>query len=957
MAQFSDFISRIFNNDRTQGLSGGGQSVVAPDAASAFYAARLQKHKTDADLVAEPDHLWSTSANGGRGVGLRAHITGERGDGIARFTDVLIVINQADARRAAALTGTPWTERAAAALDGHFQHYCAKDRYALRYATRPLRYWILADGGSDMLHQTYGLEAGEFLTGLVPNLYVGPGPHSQPAIAVHLNVPGAWQGYREVGRLYNDQMLFTLGRHWLDNFHHPGLCEPGLYRLQQYPDGSLVHMINPELQHRYTVRSDTVEGGANVLTIQTTAGEAVAYLVLAVVDPAAADASAPRPTRTIVPEALESRILTLQERGALLQRVHFSKYMLGYDVHIGSGGIVATQMADPRASLQVREDSVSLIAHGPGVRAGGAVVAPGGSRGLSGTVVIDIDGHSLTYRDLSGVQVEGWPYLGELSRSGAGSYLDFGAIHRIGRDRRCAVCLPDEAQNDNITWLPSVGTGSTIRARTGEIPKSRFYTDSIMVASEHAELDLTAEPRVRSLARQCYTFVRRGEHVQSLVPRWDGAQGEMEQALQPGDELLIGNCLFQVSFQPNRGAAPAPAPTPTVLPAGSPAPFDVRGRTLELPAAAGLGESGAPPRAPDLGASPHGITMELPVAAGLGESGAAPRPVQFGIAGGAVTPRGLTMDVPAAAGLGESGSAPRPVSTPRAAAPMLLDAAALAEPPRWIAPEPRAVPSTPLLSFDDAYRPEVTPAPLPPAADNPGGDADAKGVVSVSEAGWQREIARPGRLLQAGWLVTGDVVIGNHTGCAVVIPENRASDDQGFLPNDYVALRVDGDSGRVELLQAADARVIADGRPVGVIERVEGVRIEILRRDLNLRPDFDIALTVQDAPGLPDPRASLLVPDLSDRMVAALFTIGLSVDSVRRVRIGDLEASARFDGHTLTLSDYAASYRLPDGPLRPGFVRTGARPFLPLPDDGAPIALAAGDTLIIGNRLFRFETA
>ena len=34
--------------------------------------------------------------------------------------------------------------------------------------------------------------------------------------------------------------------------------------------------------------------------------------------------------------------------------------------------------------------------------------------------------------------------------------------------------------------VSSVGAGATIRARTGEIPKSRFYTDSIMVASEHA---------------------------------------------------------------------------------------------------------------------------------------------------------------------------------------------------------------------------------------------------------------------------------------------------------------------------------------------------------------------------------------------------------------------------------------------------------------------------------------
>ena len=199
----------------------------------------------------------------------------------------------------------------------------------------------------------------------MPQASVGPAPRSRPVLAVHLNLPGAWDGYREVGRIYSDQMLFTLGRHWLDNFHHPALREPGMYRLQQYPDGSLVHTISPELQHRYLVRSDQVEGGASVLTIAEWGGAPVAYLVLAVIDTPSVDtvavlvpgaseaadedlgqprATAPpappqevlpaapsmghsaatprrtlsndKHTRTIVPGAIAARIFTLQERGA-----------------------------------------------------------------------------------------------------------------------------------------------------------------------------------------------------------------------------------------------------------------------------------------------------------------------------------------------------------------------------------------------------------------------------------------------------------------------------------------------------------------------------------------------------------------------------------------------------------------------------------------------------------------
>ena len=284
MNRLSDIISRIFSTDQTQGLSGGAEVVIDRDPASAFYASRLRKHRTDEDLVENPTWLWATLSYNARKGGLRSHVHAERGEGVASFTDVLIVLNQADARRAAAVEGEPWTERTARAISEKFALYCQRERFELLYGTRPLRFWFVADGGQDMLGHSFGLGPGEFITGLLPNLYAGPAPRSRAVLAVHLHLPGAWDGYREVGRLYSDQILYTLGRHWLDNFHHPSLREPGLYRLQQFPDGSLVHVISPELQDRYFVRSDALDGGASVLTIAQRSGNPVAYLVLAVID-------------------------------------------------------------------------------------------------------------------------------------------------------------------------------------------------------------------------------------------------------------------------------------------------------------------------------------------------------------------------------------------------------------------------------------------------------------------------------------------------------------------------------------------------------------------------------------------------------------------------------------------------------------------------------------------------
>ena len=988
MAQFSDFINRIFSNERTQGLSGGAETVVESDPASAFYAARLRKHRTDEDIVNAPEHIWATASYGGRKGGLRAHVQAEKGDSVANFTDVLLIINQSDARRAAVVEGEPWTERAARAIGERFSSFCEKEKFELRYASRPLRFWIVADGGTEMMGQGHGLGPGEFITGLVPNLYVGPAKRSRPVLAVHLNLPGAWEGYREVGRIYSDQMLFTLGRHWLDNFHHPALREPGLYRLQQYPDGSLVHTISPELQRRYLVRSDQVEGGASVLTIAEWGGAPVAYMVLAMVDAPAPEARAEaevspveatpvevavvaesdadaeataaaakakrreKLTRTIVPGAMDARIFTLQERGALLQKVHFANYMDGYDVYIGAGAAVATQMAQPRCVLQVRGGRVSLLVHDAKVRVNGEAAEVGALLALQGNVTIEIDGNTVEYRDLSHVTADGWPYLGELRRAGGGTYLEFETKHRIGRDRRCKVRLPDEPQNDNIVWLPSVGGGTTIRSRTGEIAKSRFYTDSIMVASEHAEIDLDGEPVLRSLARQCYTFVRRGDQVFSLVPRAEGFAGAFEVALQPDDEVLAGNCLFQVSFPPSEAlrnleptqlSEPPPPPmSPVDLDdaADAPPPPQLDKPAASAPAAQTPAQQ--PGIAPGAGVvhRPRALTMDVPAAFGLGERGTAPRPVRLGDV--AVSPHpgneDHTTPVQKPASRGVPAIDERPIPDSSGAFP------ALARPMR--APVTAPVPAPP--------EPDPLPAPLPEV--NASSEADL-GVVSVDEAQWQFELSRPAQLLQVGWTLSGEAVVGNHRGCAIVIPEVRAFAEQAFMTLDYFRVQVRGKRGKIELLQEGDARILVNGAEAEQVEQVEGATLEVVRRDKDLEPDFDVSLSIQDEPGLPDPRARLLAVDVQDRLVAALFTTGLPLRAPRRVQLGPVTLTALYDGERLVLSDYLDSYRLPGGTFQPVFFREGARAYRTLPEDGAAVTLSAGDQLIAGNCVYRFKPA
>ncbi len=926
MPQLADFISRIFSTGRTQGLSGGAEVVGDPDPAAAFYASRLRRHQAEGDFVLDPALLWNTTSYQGSRGGLRAHIQAERGDGIASFTDVLVVVSQADARRAATQPGEAWTERAARQLGEGFSDFCIQERFEMLYGTRPLRFRLVADGGKEMLSQSFGLAEGEFVTGLLPNLYVGPAMRSRPVLAVHLNMPGVWQGYREVGRLFSDQIVFTLGRHWLDNYAHPGLREPGIYRLQQYPDGSLVHVISPELQDRYFVRSDQTESGPSVLTIAELDGRPVAFLVLAVVESqtqemalpqprkAAEPAAAPTPAgpppplapvpsarnatippgqqqRTIIPDADDTRILTLHERGALLQKVHFSNFMEGYDVYLGPKAQVATSAASmqARATIQVRSGRVSIVAHDHSVSLDGKALDRGAEVMLTGVVKVEIDGASVEFRDLTGVKAEGWPYLGELRRPGAGSYLDFGAVFQLGRDRRSKVRLPDEPHNENIAWLPSVGGGATIRSRTGDIQKSKFYTDSIMVASTHAEVDLRAEPVLRSLARHCYTFVRRGEEVLSLFPT-EGAGGVRELVLKPNDELLVGNCLFQVAYPPpKRASITAPVSLAAV---------------------------------PKFSAKDIAAAVDEPVKS---------------------VPSFATIDPVAPAALGHAGPAPRPVRGPRGGAPKnalsevaMVDATDLPEPVSARGARSRAPRvAAPMLLNDEQLVP----------------------VVSVEERDWQRELARPARLVQCGWSVHGHLTLGNHRGVDMIVPEVRAFPDQPFLTLDYVRVYARGQQARMELIQEGEAAILQGDKSLRSTESAREARIVIVRRDQNLEPDFDVTLRFAEGRGLPDPRAQLLEIDLGDRLVAALFTTGLPERSDRQLTLGPITATLRFDGGRATISDYLTSYRTGASGFVPFFYQEGAKPWRTMPEDGTAVSITPGDRILAGANLYRFEVA
>ncbi len=951
-------------SDKLRGLSGGVGSAVALDDRNSFYNFRLRRHYTDEEIASAPERVWFTNDDPEARTGLGPHIAEALAEG-QRFSDVLVILSEDDWYEVE--SDPSLAERIIGKARSSYEAFLAKA--GVPHTSRPLGVWLVGDGTEAIGGQSFGLVEGEFITGITPNLYRQPGPGSEAIISVLAYLPGHTDDYEEVGRLYDDQVVFTIGNHWLDNFRNPLLREAALYRIQREDDGAFFHIINPDLQDRYQLTS-TDQDGESVITLATWSGEPLAYLVLAVIEapiempshgiellpleieegpepssitgsepelfapmalePAPMPASSLRGpgSKTIIPDAQTERIFTLQERGALLQKVHFSGFMLGYDVYLGPRGELGTVVHQPAASFQVRKSTVSMLANADNVSMNGEPIPRGESRLIEGDSVIQVGNQRLEYRDLRGVPIEGWPYVGEIRRPAASTYMLWGKEYSIGRSRDCRVVLPDEPRNDNIVWKPKVVEGAVIKSKTGDIAKSRFYTDSIMVASDHAAIDLThGGPEVVCHARNCYTFVRRNEDVLTLFPTESG-EGPVRLPLEPGDEVMVGNCLFHVGFAPTGELAGATGSVPSLHRENREPAAPARSATDSLVDAIS---------APDFGNEPPPVRFEAPSTRRSGtlpdvedELSLAPvpaveRPLDDARSSGS-RPRPDTDDLapddaPAPPSMSKRPAAPAPPQ-PAKAAP---------------APAPKAAPA-----------PTPAPAPAPVAA-------VLGGVAIVDDRDAQFELGRPARLVLVGWAINGTVTLGNHAGTDLVLPENRIEAGQTFIARSYLTLKIRGRRSSAEDVSASEIRVDG-GAPSASYDSLEGRTISVIRRDADGEEDFCVDLRVLDDASLPDPRARLVSLDTGEPLAVALTARGFPVRAPRTLTLGSLTVTVTFDGSRLVLDDYLDTYRSGGG-FRPFFVAHGQGRFTTAPEDGASIELSPGDRIVVDGAVYRFDVA
>ena len=463
----------------------------------------------------------------------------------------------------------------------------------------------------------------------------------------------------------------------------------------------------------------------------------------------------------------------------------------------------------------------------------------------------------------------------------------------------------------------------------------------------------------------------------------------MELELQAGDEILIGNCVFEARFvTPENHVSQTAAPEPLAAPSAPQEDLPV-GRSIDpmdVPAAAGLGEAGAAPRAVEaslesadsiigdlLPRPPRVAPPMVPVT--LAEFSAQTADPQATPTAPAPAPAADPGEVPAglSEGLDETlldslQGPPAPVVPlrtdpdpgPATGTPSLLDPTGI--PLR--APPPVVLESTADSILGDLPLEGVPPrqamgAPPPSPTPSVSGSRAAAGgpgpVAVVDEADWQLELTRPARFILEGFMVSGTCTVGNHAGADIVLPENQERPGQVFAAMDYLQVSARGKRAKIKVLAPTELHITEGGLPVSAVADPDAAVVAVLRRDADGEEDFRIPLSLERDNHLPDPRARLLAVNLGDRMVRALFTLGLPLRQHRSARLGALSCRVRFDGDCVELSDYLPSYR-PDGDrFLPVFVSDKAGGFRTLPEDGSLVRLAPGDRLISGCAVYRFE--
>jgi predicted DNA-binding protein (UPF0251 family) len=540
------WFDNLLHSGTAAGLSGIPSLQLSANPDRDWYLRFLRSHFTTMSLVRHPERLWGPSGSSKRGSGLESHLLSLAPEGMLSASQLVVILSQAELDEALDLHGSAWVEQVESELQSQVDQLVFQRK--LRSARGSgLQVRIVRDGERLLGGRVLNLLPGEFVSAMLPNRHVGP---PSPRLGVYVHIPGVFEGFRPATPVQADQLLYTFGTHWLDNFSHPALGEAALYQLRRDAQGRWIHSIHPDHRENFVLKRTAQNGAMDVLTLCDSHAKPLLDVQLVALertlDGVHSVSAEPTSPISIVPEEESAGLMSLEECAVLLQKVHFPQVMKGYEVYLSEDGGVSTHVDGMAAILEVRDACACLLSKSKDLKVNGAPLEMGERIALEGLCEIEIGENRLFYKDLSRVNATGWPYLGEIRRGGWQSHLPLGGRYTIGRDPSAWVRLPDMADNRNIRWSDESAT-SSVTSKTGTFARKDFYTDSIMVASEHAVIDLSQGATLENKAKHCHVYVRRASAIVSLMPTRKSGLHQFQ--IRAGDELLVGNCVFTVGGQ------------------------------------------------------------------------------------------------------------------------------------------------------------------------------------------------------------------------------------------------------------------------------------------------------------------------------------------------------------------------------------------------------------------------
>ena len=522
----SSFLQRFFGRNSFRHLF-----VQQPEFQS--YDDQIRVYTVDKPLVEDASQIWKTSKDGGIQNFLR-----DFENAILPFTEITIFLGHD------ALYGLPdinaWYRACVQHVSTKLSHFSTQQKIQKRFLDHPIgiQFWL---NGQHDLHLK--LNPDEFAIGFLRNQHKKR-QSSKELIKILGYIPDKWDKFKKIGVLFNDQVQFSIGNFALDNFTHESLLVPSLYRLFVDESGQVLHQLNEQVEAKVRISTIKKENRPDTIVLHVD-NRPIIHLILELMevnrrtDPN--QHSIDITTKTVSPM---QKSCCIQQRGVLLQKIHFHKWMESYSVFLCRDGSIKSTSQQSIGEIKVSQEQVQFIPLRAPTFVNNKLVAKEETVLLTGNATINCAGKLFQFEDLRHITNKDWPYVGELHSESDMEQFGFGATYKIGRSEACDIRLSNHNHNENIGWHPKVREGDSLPSKKGKMSKKQFSTDAIMVAKFHAELDLTRDAVFRNVSSGCLCFVRRGGEFIELLPK--NKSGAVP--LATDDHLLVGNGVYQVTL-------------------------------------------------------------------------------------------------------------------------------------------------------------------------------------------------------------------------------------------------------------------------------------------------------------------------------------------------------------------------------------------------------------------------